>query len=157
MLHLIPASLHRAALRIAHRLRQVWRRTVKLPRAGVSLVALDTQGRVLLVRHSYGSGRWGLPGGALGWREDPSAGARRELREELGCEAEQLTLVATIEERLWGAPHTAFVFGLRLIGQPRPDGREVIEAGFFPPHALPGSIGPISRRRIEAWREHARP
>jgi hypothetical protein len=29
MLHLIPASLHRALLRVAHKLRKRWRRLVK--------------------------------------------------------------------------------------------------------------------------------
>jgi hypothetical protein len=66
MFHLIPAPLHRALLRIAHRLRKRWLRLAKRATGGVTVIGLDEAGRVFLVRHSYGSGRWALPGGGLG-------------------------------------------------------------------------------------------
>ncbi|AKH44033.1 8-oxo-dGTP pyrophosphatase MutT (NUDIX family) [Altererythrobacter atlanticus] len=153
MLHLIPAPLHRAALRIAHRLRARFRRLARPHIAGVSIIGTDRQGRVLLVRHSYGSGLWSLPGGGIGKAEDPEAGARRELFEELGCEAEDVTLLSVLEERISGAPHTAYVFALTLVGEPRPDGREVIEAGMFAPDELPLRLSGLSRRRLDLWRE----
>ncbi len=47
-------------------------------------------GRVLLVRDS-GRDRFSLPGGAVKWGERTTAAAARELYEELGLQAEQVT------------------------------------------------------------------
>jgi 8-oxo-dGTP pyrophosphatase MutT (NUDIX family) len=149
MLHLIPAPLHRALLQLAHRLRKRWRRLAKRETAGVSVIAVDDAGRVFLVRHGYGSGRWSLPGGGLGRTEDPQACAQREIREELGCALEQVTLAARFDEVLDGAPHRAFVFTARFAAEPRVDGREVIDGGWFALDALPGELISFARYRLE--------
>lgn len=148
MLHLIPAPLHRLALRVAHRLRSRWRRLVKPKTAGVSVIGLDAQGRVFLVRHSYGSRRWSLPGGGLGYDEGPHACARREMREELDCALEDLVLAAQFEETLYGAPHRAWVFTARFAGEPRLDGREVIEGGWFALDDLPPDLVSFAAYRL---------
>jgi len=148
MLHLIPAPLHRMTLRLAHRLRARWRRIVKPRTAGVSVIALDAQGRVFLVRHSYGSGRWSLPGGGLGYDEDPYACARREMREELGCALDDLILAAQFEETLYGAPHRAWVFTARFADEPQLDGRELIDSGWFALDALPADLVSFAAYRL---------
>ncbi|MXP41996.1 NUDIX domain-containing protein [Altererythrobacter soli] len=148
MLHLIPAPLHRLALRLAHRLRKRWPWLTGYSGAGVSVIGLDEAGRVLLVRHGYGSGKWSLPGGGVGKGEDPEACARREMREELGCELEDLALAASFEHPLHGAAHRAYVFTARFRGDPRPDGREVIEARWFARDALPEGLAAPARRRL---------
>jgi 8-oxo-dGTP pyrophosphatase MutT (NUDIX family) len=148
MLHLIPAPLHRALLRIAHRVRKRWRRIARTQSAGVSVIALDGADRVFLVRHSYGSGRWSLPGGGLGYDEDPHACARREIAEELGCALADLALAAQFEETLHGAPHRAWVFTARFAGEPRPDGREVIDSGWFALDSLPPDLVSFADYRL---------
>jgi ADP-ribose pyrophosphatase YjhB (NUDIX family) len=148
MLHLIPAPLHRLGLRIAHRLRKRWRRLAKRPTAGVSVIAVDDVGRVFLVRHGYGSGRWSLPGGGLGRSEDPQTCAAREIREELGCALDRVELAAQFDEILHGAPHRAFVFTARFAGEPRADGREVIETGWFALEALPLDLVSFAAHRL---------
>lgn len=148
MLHLIPAPLHRALLRVGYRVRKRWRRWTRPETAGVSVIALDEAGRVFLVRHAYGSGRWSLPGGGLGRREDPHDCAHREMREELGCLLEQVELAAQFEEVLHGAPHRAFVFTARFAGEPRPDGREIIDAGWFALDALPPDLVSFATYRL---------
>ena len=75
MLHLIPAPAHRTVLRIAHGLRLRWWRMRKPRLAGCRVLALDREDRVLLVRHSYGSGKWMPPGGGLTRGEDALAAA----------------------------------------------------------------------------------
>ena len=155
MLHLIPAPLHRMALRVGHRLRTRWRRWRKMQTAGVSVIAIDGQRRVLLVRHSYGSRAWALPGGGLGRGEDPHECARREMREELGCTLERLELAAQIDETLYGAPHRGYVFTARLAGEPRIDGREVIDRGWFALDALPPDLVRFAAYRLRlAFPEH---
>jgi ADP-ribose pyrophosphatase YjhB (NUDIX family) len=52
-------------------------------------LATDGEGCVLLVRVAPGYpavGKWTLPGGGLGFGEDPAKGALRELTEETGLE-----------------------------------------------------------------------
>ena len=148
MFHLIPPPLHRLALRIAYRLRGRWRRLVRPKTAGVSVIALDAQERVFLVRHSYGSGRWSLPGGGLGFDEDPFACARREMHEELSCDLDELVLAAHFEETLFGAPHKAWVFTARFAGEPKLDGREVIDSGWFARDALPADLVSFAAYRL---------
>lgn len=148
----LPASLHRALLPLAHRIRHYWRRWRKTPIAGVSVVVTNLAGDVLLLRHSYGPNVWGLPGGGLGRGEDPEAAALREVHEELGLRLSSITHVAVIEEVISGAPHTAHLFAAVCDQQPRPDQREIIAARFFPSHSLPEPLGRTTRTRIDAWK-----
>ncbi len=148
----LPAPLHRALLMLAHRLRHRWRRWRKAPIAGVSVVITNLGGDVLLLKHSYGPAVWALPGGGLRRGEDAMEAARREVREELGIEVSRLERVAVLEEELSGSPHTAHVFAGVCDRQPRPDGREVVEARFFPSHSLPEPLGRTTRSRIAVWR-----
>ncbi len=148
----LPVSLHRALLPLAARLRHRWRKWRKAPIAGVSVVVTNIGGDVLLLKHSYGPAVWALPGGGLKRGEDPMEAARREVREELGLELARLEPVAVIEEEISGSPHTAHIFTGVCDRQPRPDGREVIEARFFPPHSLPEPLGRTTRSRIAAWK-----
>lgn len=152
MLHLIvPPPLHRAALRLAYRVRNWFRRTFRPQLRGVCVIATNPDGAALLVRHSYGSGDWCLPGGGCGAREDPAAAARREMHEELGIELAGLDLLFATGETLSGAPHTAFVFVAAVVGDIRPDGREIVEAGFFSYENLPRPLSDISAARLAAW------
>lgn len=100
----------------------------------------DRQGRVLLVRHSYGHGLWGLPGGAVGRREDPAEAARRELREEVGCEAGALTPSGDVTRDFHGARNRVHMFAGVTEDVPRPDGREIVAAQFFSMDALPADL-----------------
>ncbi len=148
----LPASLHRALMPLAHAVRHRWRRWRKTPIAGVSVIVTNLSGDVLLLKHSYGPAVWSLPGGGLGKGEDPLAAARREVREELGVELARIEPVGLLEEVLSGSPHTAHIFAAVCDQRPRPDGREVIEARFFPSHSLPEPLGTTTRARIAVWR-----
>lgn len=101
------------------------------------MVAFDAQHRVLLVRHSYGSGRWMPPGGGLRKGEDPVAAGLRELVEETGCVLSDPMLLCVIEEELSGATNRIHVVCGMTADCLRIDGREVIEAEFFSADALP--------------------
>ncbi len=151
MFHLIPAPLHRLALKIAHDLRNRQRSVSGKTRDGVSVIGRDFDGQVLLVRHSYGPKEWFFPGGGIGNGETPEAAARRELLEETACEIEGLKLVGTIEETLSGAPHTAHIFDGVISDMPEADGREVVEARFFPTHSLPEPLSARTRERLRIW------
>jgi 8-oxo-dGTP pyrophosphatase MutT (NUDIX family) len=152
--HLLPARLHRAALPVAHKVRHRWRRWRRVELHGVSVVIANDAGEVLLLRHSYGPDNWALPGGGMGKDEEPVLAARREVREELAIELEQLEKVSEMREVVSGSPHTAYIFGAVAVGEPTPDQREIIEARFFKPLDLPQDISNLTRRRIAQWKAH---
>lgn len=137
MLHLIPAPLHRQLYRIADRVRKRWWLISRPRRTSVVVIAFDQQGRVLLVRHSYGLPIWSAPGGGMSEREDPAKAAAREIREELACELTDMTLLEAREREISGSRDTVHLFAARLKGEPRPDMREIIEIAFYDPGHLP--------------------
>lgn len=81
----LPVTLRRIAYRAGYNvLRLVW--LVRRPAVdGVKCVITDGDS-VLLVRHTYGTPRWDLPGGRVGRAEPPLDTARREMTEELGVQ-----------------------------------------------------------------------
>jgi 8-oxo-dGTP pyrophosphatase MutT (NUDIX family) len=152
----VIGALHRCALRIAHRLRHRWRLWRKEPLEGVSMIACDLESRLLLVRLSYAEAGWSFPGGGARRGESMEAAAVRELAEETGCTAAKVRLVGRMEEILSGSPHTAHVFTCVTEDMPRPDGREVVEARFFPAHSLPHPMTERTQARLAFWREQGR-
>ena len=151
MLHLIPPSLHRAGLRLAHAVRKRWWRLAKVQLNGCRVLAFDQGGRLLMIRHSYGSGNWMLPGGGIARREAPLVAARRELAEETGCILRDALVHAVLEEQLYGTTNRVHLIAGRAEGLPRPDGREIIELGFFGRNALPVPLSPAVASQIDAW------
>ena len=151
MLHLIPAPAHRAAFRLAHALRKLWWRVRRPNLSGCRVIALDSAGRVLLVRHSYGSRRWMLPGGGLKRGEDAVAAAAREFAEETGCALERPRLVSVNSEPLFGAVNAVHIVSGGCTGNPQADGREIVAAEFFDPANLPGGCARGLREALPAW------
>lgn len=150
------SALHRLGYRIAHALRHRWRQWRGSPLAGASMIACDLEGRVLMIRLSYAGEGWSLPGGGARRGESMAQAAARELHEETGCTALGVTPLGTIHETISGSPHTAHVFACTTEDHPRPDGREVVEARFFPRHSLPHPLTPRTQARLALWREAQR-
>lgn len=117
---------------------------------GVRVVALDAEGRVFLVRHSYVKG-WHLPGGGVDPGETLEAAMRRELREEGNITAASEARLVGVHLNRNASPrdHVA-VFLLRDVVQeaPRRPDREIVESGFFALDALPPGTTPGTIRRI---------
>lgn len=132
--------MHRAGLRLAHALRKRWWKLRRPMLFGCRVLVLDAEARVLLVRHSYGMGRWMLPGGGIKRGEDPIAAAKRELREETACEIVGAWLLETLSEDLQGARHTVHVVAGLSHSEPKPDGREIVAARYFAIDQLPDPL-----------------
>jgi 8-oxo-dGTP pyrophosphatase MutT (NUDIX family) len=151
MLRLIPAPAFRLGLRVAHRLRLQWWR-VRRPRlAGCRVLAFDAEERLLLVRHSYGSGKWMPPGGGLARGEDALAAAARELLEETACRLDNAALIALSSEQVGAARNEVHIVGGLTTDAPCPDGREIIEARFFELHLLPENMPAQFCERLPEW------
>jgi 8-oxo-dGTP pyrophosphatase MutT (NUDIX family) len=151
MLHLIPKPLHRFGYRLAHALRRVWWRLARPNVTGCRVLALDEEGRVLLVRHSYGKGTWMPPGGGLRRGEDPLRAGARELREETGCVLAGGWQVEQVAVLVNGATNRVHVIAGAAVGIAVPDGREIVEAAFFATDALPQPMSETMRRDLPGW------
>jgi 8-oxo-dGTP pyrophosphatase MutT (NUDIX family) len=151
MLRLIPAPLHIVALRVAHGLRKRWWRLAKPTVSGCRVVALDERDRVLLIRHSYGARHWMLPGGGLKRGEDALVAACRELFEETACRIDSAVLISAVTEKLHGTDNDVRVVVGWTTDTPRPDGREIIEAGFFALESLPPNLARFLHDRLPAY------
>ena len=148
---LLPAPLHRVALRRAHAARKIWWRVRRPNVEACRILALDATGRVLLVRHSYGPACWMPPGGGMKRGEDPIAAAIRELGEEIGCPLANASVIAVTTDTLHGAGNTVHVITGQCQGIPTPDQREILAAGFFAIDALPDDLARGLDAAIPMW------
>jgi len=90
----------------------------------ISVAAAFTAGkasRLLLVKPTYKPG-WDLPGGILEEGESPTAGLKREIREELGveCVLDDLACVDFIESDWEDRPVLLLMFLARFRGSDKP-------------------------------------
>ena len=150
----VPASIRRLAYRVASRLLGVYRLVRRPTLHGVRCV-LSRGDEVLLVRHTYGDVRWGLPGGLTRRRETPAATARREMREELGVDVAAWRDLGVIR---YASPDRSRHVVTCLAapcpeGDPTPNEAEIAELGWFPVDELPGDELTWTREIIRrAWR-----
>lgn len=152
MRDLLPSTLHRLALRIAHTLRLAWWRATQRTVRGTNVIAADVHGRVLLVRHSYhASQMWMLPGGGLGTGEGAFDAATRELAEETGCTLIEARHIGSVTLARNGWTNLIELVAGRTDNTPLADGREIIEARFFHPAALPESTSTATRTMLAKW------
>ena len=75
-------------------------------------VISDNQGRVLMLKASYGSLAWGLPGGALDPEETIHQALIRECREELACDIKVQYLSGVYYHKAYNSQ--AFIFRCQL-------------------------------------------
>jgi ADP-ribose pyrophosphatase YjhB (NUDIX family) len=129
--------------------RQFWK--LFRPRTrGVKVMLFNDAGEIMLIRNSYGrSDLFVLPGGGIRPIEAAERAARREVREELGCEVVELELVSTHFSASEGKRDTIHLFTARAAGRAQHDNLEVEEARYFAMDALPRNISAATLRRID--------
>jgi len=99
----------------------------------VNVIPLTDEGRVIMVRqYRQGTEKVTLeiPGGMAEPEETPEQGARRELLEETGYEAEHLELLGAVDSNpaiQTNETYTYLARGLRKVAEPHPDQAEDLE------------------------------
>ncbi len=123
----------------------------------VVAAVIERDGRYLITRRlqdTHLAGLWEFPGGKIWPGEPPEAALKRELREELGVEAEIGELLESVD---WTYPEKRvriFFFRVTIQGDPRPlQGQEMlwIEAAELASHRFPEAdahlVGRLARTR----------
>ncbi len=109
-------------------------------------------GQVLLLKHRFRAGSgWGIPGGFLEEGEHPEQALRREMREEVGLELEQVEIFTS---RTFRKPRQVeILFRARVSVKAQTDvssqTMEVERAEWFAPRSLPDGLPKDQRVLIE--------
>lgn len=141
-------STHQAAGILLSRLTELFRPPISL---GVRLVALDDDGRVFLVRHSYLPGLH-LPGGAVDADETCRAAAIREAEEEGGLALpDPPRLFAVYRSTAGGRRDHILLYVSHGASQPakKRASLEILAADFHSLAALPDDVTGSTRHRLE--------
>ena len=138
----LPVPVRRVVYRTAYRaLQLVW--LVRRPSMHGAKCLITDGDRVLLVRHTYGTRWWDLPGGGVRHGEAPLATARREMEEELGLADVPWHDIGELAEIVHHRRDTLHCFHAELRDPSlRLDGGEIAAARWFTRAELPYDLAP---------------
>lgn len=126
-----------------------WFRLTRGLTLGVRVLVRNTQGEILLVRHTYSPG-WLLPGGGVERGEITHEAAAREVLEETGVALDSPLQLAGIfnNDAIFHGDYVLLYLGETSKPASQPGGLEIAEARFFAPGQLPKDITKGTERRI---------
>ena len=135
---------------------RTWWRMRRGMTLGVRGVARDSEGRILLVRHTYAAG-WHLPGGGVEGGEAAIDAIIREMIEEGGVEATAPPALVGLFSNHANFPNDHIALYRFDAWRPCPPASEgeIAERGFFATDALPEGVTKGTRRRIAEMFEGA--
>lgn len=116
---------------------------------GAAAIILDAEGRILLVKHSYGKCNWEIPGGKSENHESAQETAQREVAEETGLDVQAERLTGVYYDPQYDMHHFAFLCKNLNARKPEPSSPEILECGYFRENELPRPMSDFTYRRIQ--------
>lgn len=108
----------------------------------------NAEGQILLLEHEFRpDSRWGIPGGFLNHGEQPDEALRRELREEVALELQDVEFL--FARTLGGPRQVEIYFACQANNEPTPSSFEIRSAGWFAVDDLPADLSQDQRRMIK--------
>lgn len=115
---------------------------------GAAAVIINKEGKVLLVKHSYGKNNWDLPGGKAEANESAEETAKREVVEETGLNVKVERLTGIYYDPTYDMHHFVFTAAVAENEEAAPSSPEILECGYFSVDDLPRPISDFTARRI---------
>ncbi|GMK47789.1 hypothetical protein PghCCS26_49190 [Paenibacillus glycanilyticus] len=115
---------------------------------GAAAIITNTEGKVLLVKHSYGKNNWDLPGGKSEANESAQQTAAREVVEETGLTVEIGALTGIYYDPAYDMHHFVFLADIHGDQDPVPSSPEILECRYCDPADLPRPISDFTSNRI---------
>jgi 8-oxo-dGTP pyrophosphatase MutT (NUDIX family) len=138
----VTLRLRRLGYRLAYRLLQVVWFVGRPHKRGVKCL-VTCRDRVLLVRHTYGSPAWDVPGGAIKRGESPLSAAQREMEEELGLNGVDWAEIGQLKGNVDHRRDTIHCFRAEMCEPTLTiDRGELALVDWFARSALPDDLGP---------------
>ncbi|WP_051236468.1 NUDIX hydrolase [Paenibacillus pinihumi] len=116
---------------------------------GAAAIIQDAEGRVLLVRHSYGKKNWEIPGGLSEQDESSENTAIREVQEETGLVVTAGRLTGVYYDPEYDMHHFAFICSSADQELPKASSDEILEVQFCDADHLPRPISDFTVQRIK--------
>ena len=114
----------------------------------VAALLFDDARRILLLEHVFRADRgWGVPGGFIAKGEQPEEALRRELREEVSIDLDDVRLVFT--RTLVTIKQVEIYYRARVVGEPKPSSFEIKQAQWFAVNDLPPELSQDQRKLLE--------
>jgi len=116
---------------------------------GVKCIIKRNDGKILLIRNTYGSGSWNLPGGGVKKGESAEQAVRREVKEETGIILNTLQPIGAFLSTLEYKKDHINVFLAHTnseIGEIDPG--EISEAKWFSSGEFPQSLATVARQSL---------
>jgi len=140
--------------KIGYPLMRVYWYIIRPETAGVRCVIVR-DGKVLLVRHTYGSLFLTVVGGGIKKNETPKEAVIREVCEEVGLELTGINLVGIVQHDKEYKRDTIHVFLAKAMStELRIDNSEIAEADWYSLDEIPSTISPLCRQFLELAVQH---
>jgi ADP-ribose pyrophosphatase YjhB (NUDIX family) len=116
-------------------------------RAAVAALIFDSEGRILLFKHTYRKWQWGIPAGSLEYHEQPADAIIREFYEETSMQIQiekLLTVVSASEDN-----HLTVVYLCQIAGGEFRQSNEISEMKYFDVQDLPKML--LAEKDLIRW------
>ena len=107
----------------------------------------DSEGRILLFKHTYRKWQWGIPAGSLEYHEQPADAIIREFYEETSMQIQiekLLTVVSASEDN-----HLTVVYLCQIAGGEFRQSNEISEMKYFDVQDLPKML--LAEKDLIRW------